>query len=170
MFLETFRFSDTVEWRWKIVPSERTGVWDSTLADLSATMRFNVLSGVGGSQTGPHLLLTATAGTMSEEYRTLTGVDWVHHGEQYLKSTRRSTNNQWSCLRASVTCSLIRRSRISRAVAFWTHWSGMIAEFGRSAKTELPWSSLERMNECTSWSISDEFLSDMTTYLTKSTQ
>jgi len=50
MFPKTFRISDTVGWRWKIVPGERTGVWERTLADLKATTRLSVLSGVGGSQ------------------------------------------------------------------------------------------------------------------------
>jgi len=45
-----------------------------------------------------------------------------------LKFTRRSTENQWSCLRAGVMCSFIRRSRISRAAAFRTRWRAMSAD------------------------------------------
>jgi len=140
MIPKTFRVSDTLEWRWKIVQSERTGIWDRTLANLRATTRLNVLSSVGGSQIGRHLV-DGDGCTMSEEYvgqwLVLIECIMVHN----LKSTWRSTGNQWSCLRADVTCSFIRRSRISRAAEFWTQWSDMIADFGR-------------MNECTSWAMS----------------
>jgi len=68
---------------WKIVPGERTGVWERTLADLSATTRLNVLSGVGGSQTGPHLIDGDGTHHVGRIRRTLTGVDWVHHGAQF---------------------------------------------------------------------------------------
>jgi len=82
MFPKTFRVLDTVEWRWKIVPGKRTDVWVYTLADLSATTR--LLSGVGGSQTGPHLLVDGD-GThhVGKIRRTLTGVEWVHHGAPF---------------------------------------------------------------------------------------
>jgi len=45
---------DSAEWRWKIVPGERTGVWERSLADLSATTRLIHLA--VSAQTGPHLV------------------------------------------------------------------------------------------------------------------
>jgi len=73
--------------------------------------------------------LMATARIMSEEYAGHWPV-WIEcimvHN---LKSTRWSTGNQWSCLTAGVTCSFIRRLRISHTAAYWTHWSRMITDF-----------------------------------------
>jgi len=94
--------------------------------------------------------MTAPARTMPEGFvgHLLVWIECIMG--HTLQSTRRSTGNQWNGLRARVTCSFVLRSRISRAAAFWTRWSGMIADFGRPAKTE--------------------FLSDRTTYLTESTQ
>jgi len=47
------------------------------LTDLSATTRLNVLRGVGGSQTGPHLVDGDGTHHVGRMHRTLTGVDWV---------------------------------------------------------------------------------------------
>jgi len=57
------------------------------LADLGATTRLNVLSGVSGSQTGPHLVDGDGTHHVGRIRRTLTCVDCVQHGVQYsLKS------------------------------------------------------------------------------------
>jgi len=154
MFPKTFRVSDIVEWRWKIVAGERTGVYENAHLPISVRQRGLMYWAVSADRRPDLIWFTATSRTMSEEYVGHWPV-WIEcimvHN---LKSTRRSTGNQWSCLRAGVTCSFIRRSRISRAAAFWTRWSGMIADFGRPTKTELPQSRLERTNECTSWATS----------------
>ena len=73
LFSKKFRVRDAVERRWKIVPGERTGVREGTLADLSATARLNVLSGVGGSQTGPRVVDGDGTHHVGRIRRTLTG-------------------------------------------------------------------------------------------------
>jgi len=147
MFPKTFRVSDTVEWRWKIVPGERTGVWEHTLADLSATKQLNVLSGVGGSQTGPHLV-DGEARTMSEKYVGHWPV-WIEcilvHN---LKSTRRATSGTASELVSRVCSSVGRESAAQlRSGRVEAAWSPTLAD-------RLKLSCLERTNECTSWATS----------------
>jgi len=83
MFPKTFRVSDTVEWRLKIVPGEMNGVRERTLADLRATTRLNVLSCVGGSQTRPQLVEVDGTHHVGRIRRALSGVDWVNHGAQF---------------------------------------------------------------------------------------
>jgi len=94
-----------------------------------------------------------SSGWMSEEYVRHWPV-WIECTMVHnLKSTRRSTGNQWCSLRVDVRCSFIRRSRISRAAAFWKRWSGMIADFGRlSCRSQA--SKEQRVHQ-----LSDEFLS-----------
>ena len=64
-----------MERRWKIVPSEGAGVRKRTLADLSATARLYVLSGVGGSETGPRVVDGDGTHHVGRVRRTLTSVN-----------------------------------------------------------------------------------------------
>jgi len=100
MFPKTFRVSDTGEWRWKIVSGERTGLWERTLADLSATMRLNVLSGVVGSQTWPHLVdgdgthhVNNTRTTQEPSYRA-TCLNWFGFMSLHLRSSNCNRQQQ----------------------------------------------------------------------------
>jgi len=100
----------------------RVLVYESTRLPISVRQRGFMYWAVSADCILDLIWLTVTAHTMSEECigHWPVGIECiiVHN----LKSTRRSTGNQWSCLRAGVTCSFTRRLRISRAAALWTSW------------------------------------------------
>jgi len=130
MFPKTFRVSD-IYYNGVMVEDRSRPAYENARLPISVRQRGLMYWAVSANRRPDLIWLTATAHTMSVEY--------VGHGPVWiecivvhnLKFTRRSTGNQWSCLRAGVTCSFIRRSRISRAAALWTRWSGTIADFGR---------------------------------------
>jgi len=118
-----------------------------------ATSWLLILSGVGGMQSRPRWVGGDGTNQIGGVRWTLSSVNWIHQGAQFLLYSH-IDGRQWSCRITGVTCSLILKSRISRAAAFWTCWSSLMADLGRPARTELPLLSLDKTNEWTSWETS----------------